>query len=273
MLAAFWPRKKQIWDYAIIVVLFALFPLALAFSRVATWSIGLQMSLLLPAAGLLIYGMADRLSKENKSRREWIFLDLWLLGIMVYTGVVLYHAAVKYLLPAFLPITLVVASQARERFESAPVLLWFKVITVALTGVLGFFVATADYQFASAYEEFAKGPAAEELKDYKAGWFSGEFGWRYYMEQQGYRYLLAMDDRPQQGDIIMIPFMPGPSGLNENLAKRVELVEEKSLEANLPMRIINAQAGAGFYGHRWGILPYSISGSEVDHIFIYKVVR
>lgn len=273
VLAAFWPRKKQIWDYAIIVVLFVLFPLILAFLGAATWGVALHMVLFLPAAGLLIYGFVDRLSQKGEKRRNWIFLSLWMAGIVFYTGVVLYHAAVKYLLPAFLPVAILMAMQARSRFDGSRALAWFQSAAVAATAVLAFLVAGADYELAAGYRDFARETVPEELGEYKTGWFSGEFGWRYYLEQQGFRYLLTNDQRPQPGDIVLQPIVPGSSQLSADLSARTEKMDEKVIRGRLPVKIIHPPSGAGFYGHRWGLLPYAFSERELDHVYIYRVVK
>ncbi len=273
VLAAFWPRRKQIWDFAILVTLFVLFPALLALAGLTPWGQALQMSLFLPAAGLMLYGLAEQLRKNKKSRRNWIFLGLWLAGVIFYTGVLLYQSAVKYLLPAFFPIAVLLAAQARERFGSGRALLWFKGATLAATAVLTLLVAAADYDLAAGYRNFAQQPFQAEFPGSGTFWFTGEFGWRYYLEQHGFRYLLINDKRPRPGDIILQPLLPGSLPLGNDLSKRVEVVGEKIIWGNIPLKIINPPSGAGFYGHRWGLLPYSFSNRELDHVYIYKVIK
>lgn len=276
VLAAFWPRRGQYGDYFTLVLLFAFAPLFL-------WMLGriplgesLQMTLLLPPAGLLVWGTLTRANQWRRTPRhgrsrapQWIFLGLWLGGILFYMALILYHASVKYLLPAYLPVTLLLADQAALRFRRGALRV-FQAAAVLSTAVLALLVGAADYQLAAAWRDYAV------ISEAVAGgpgtvWYTGEFGLRYYLDQKGYRYLLLDDNRPVAGDTIVQPFLPGSHPLAPELSKRVEFQEEKVLTGSIPIKIINPPASAGFYGDRWGALPYSFSTRELDHIYVYLV--
>ncbi|MHB1361778.1 MAG: ArnT family glycosyltransferase [Thermoleophilia bacterium] len=276
ILAAFWPRRGQYGDYFTLVVLSALAPLFLWITQLAPLGEALQMFFLLPPAGLLIWGIMARMNKwrgiprhERSQEPQWIFLGLWLGGILFYMALILYHASVKYLLPAYLPVTLLLADQAASRFRRRP-LRMFQTAAVLSTAGLALLVGTADFQLAAAWHDYAETKVAAE-GDTGTVWYTGEFGFRYYMAQHGFRHLLADDNRPVAGDTIIQPFLPGSLPLAEELSHRVEFAGEQVLYGGIPVKIINPPAGAGFYGDRWGPLPYSFSDRELDHIYVYRV--
>lgn len=323
--AAFWPRTRRGYaDFLLLTGFFVIAPLLLAFEDLLPLGQAAQMSVLLPAGALILWGTLEgcilpapvrgrklqpgarrarlygivaprrwlpwrsgsaswrsgsaswgsslepRLA--NRIDRDRLFLAAWLLGVVLYVSIILFHASVKYLLPTAFPVAALIAGQARARLAGGRRLLVFQAITIAATLMLSLLVGAADYQQVAAYQDFARSRAlAAPADDTPTTWFTGEFGFRFAMEEAGYQYVLTDDDRPAPGDTVIEPYAPGPADLGEELGSRLTLTGEEFIEGALPLRTISTPAGAGFYGHRWGLLPYSFSFEPLDHIFEYRV--
>jgi len=137
-----------------------------------------------------------------------------------------------------------------------------------LTGIISLSAAVADFQYAGIYRDFAENTSKQFVK--QKIWFTGEWGFRYYMEQNDAHYLYINDNRPQQGDIVVIPSLPCPTSLPD-LFKRMTLKETVRIGSAFPMRIMNNTAKAAFYSHGWGFLPYSFSPAYLEEFRIYTV--
>jgi hypothetical protein len=90
------------------------------------------------------------------------------------------------------------------------------------------------------------------------------------MQNKAFKYLLINDERPRQGDIIVIPTEIWPVKLAV-IKDRCILLEKIAYNSEFPFRILNQEARAGFYMHIGALLPYSISRSRFEEFSIYLV--
>lgn len=237
--------------------------------------------LFLPLGILLIYRVyADGgcwLKEEQRDKyAQTAFLLLWLTGVLFYEIVLLPYSSVRYMLPAFPVLILLFIRLAEDRYGATRAfltrVLLVAVMTTAATGLL---VAAADYDLASANRWFAwsKAPGYIERADSTGNnvWFVGEFGYRYYMEQLGLREL-PKDTLVQEGDLIIQSPLADPRPFSEVMEDRVELIETIGYGGHLPLRVTNFNAEAGFYGHFWGLLPFSLALGNVEEYLVYEVV-
>lgn len=106
----------------------------------------------------------------------------------------------------------------------------------------------------------------------------GELGFRHAFERHGLRYLGAHDDEPRPGDRLLRSEMATPS--NARFAERVtaslaaQPVSTWVLDDAFPVRLHQPHAGAGFYGHTAGLLPFAFSSVPHDrlHLFAFEEV-
>ena len=98
----------------------------------------------------------------------------------------------------------------------------------------------------------------------------GEWGFRHYMEAEGYRYLTSASTAPREGDLVVkVSLTDWP--LDRSVTDRLSLVESSAAESGSPVRVMNFPANAGFYGTHWGKLPYTFSGLPVERLDVYRV--
>lgn len=224
---------------------------------------------------------------------HWLLLLLWFLGVAFYNIAVMPWGAVRYALPLFPPFILLLASWGERNLGLRS---WKRAALVGgaaqLLITLG--LAAVDARTASIYRSFAQQTAErlERLQDGAATamqegrgatvWFNGDWGFRYYLEKVGARYLLndpnlppAMRQAlgtPRDGDYLIVPTLPVPHALPPPLQRRLAPVERRDYAAAIPLRLIDSHGKAGFYSHGWGHLPYSVSRRPLEVIHIFRIL-
>ena len=272
------------WDTVVYLAFLAPLWAAFVFQYMAgryTAAAALASMLFLPLGILLLYriyadGWERFVGERRDKRADTAFLLLWLTGVLFYVVMLLPYSSVRYLLPAFPPLILLFIRLVEERFTGKRIVVQNLLLAaVVLTALGGILVAEADYELAVANRHFARNEAVQYSIDAASTgnhvWFVGEFGYRYYMEEQGFREL-PKDRRVPEGDIILQSPLADPRPFSDVLENRVELVEVIGYRDLLPLRVTSFKARAGFYGHFWGLLPFSFASGNVEEYLVYRVV-
>lgn len=220
------------------------------------------------------YGVFCLFKREFLARNHGILLSIWFFGVIIYNLFLLPMGAVRYTLPLVPPLILMILIQAKEVSKKIGSknenMIYF--ISLAFTFLIGILVAWADYELAGQYKTFSLSAKGRYKKELNRVWFVGDWGFRNYMEKEGYSYLLSQDNSPKGGDIIVIASLPYPHPIHPNLMKKMALITKERLMGRIPIRTMNSKAHAGFYSHNWGLLPYSFSKEYLDEIQVYRVV-
>jgi len=238
--------------------------------------------LLMPLGIMLLYRIFSEgwegLEQERRDKQAMnALLFLWLAGVLFYVIVLLPYSSVRYLLPAFPPLILLFIRLAEDRFAGSRNIQNLLIGGVMVTAGLGLLVAEADYELAVANRDFARNEAVAYGRQVTAEdrrlWFIGEFGFRYYMELQGFTELPK--DRPEvlrDGDLIVQSPLADPRPFSDEMAERMEQVDTVGYHGMTPFRSISFKSRAGFYGHFWGILPFSVDFGNIEEYLVYRVV-
>jgi len=221
---------------------------------------------------LFAYAVAAARQRWGGEAKDALFLLMWFLfALLFYLAVLIPYVSARHLLLLFPPIILLFVKEAGRLWPRNGILREvFIVATLALTLAAGLAAALADYRSASVYPEAAV-ELEEQLKlsaeDGSTLYHRGEFGFRYYLEAQGFK---ALNDQSelQTGDIVIFstmtsPARPWPDG---NYTELFRLEPEDGF----PVRIWNWLAGAGFYTNHMGSLPIVWSQQIQDRIIAYR---
>ena len=201
--------------------------------------------------------------------RDFLFLALWLISILAAIVILLPHTPAKYYLPVFAPLILLMFREVETVFTSRRIATGFAVLAIVLSLVTGFWLSLADYELARAYKDFALS-IQSRYRPSGTVWFVGEWGFRHYMEQQNYKYLTSDSTAPKKGDLIIEPsYMQRP--VAPSLQSRMHLIGEPAANWDVPVRVMNMQADAGFYGTYWGRLPFTITSLPLERFKVYVV--
>ncbi len=221
--------------------------------------------------GICLEGLSQLLDRRGRRPRDrdFLFLALWLVSILAAVVILLPDATVRYYLPVFAPMIILLFREAEAVFSSRRLLGWLAAAAVGMSFVTGFWLSAADYQLAQAYKDFALS-VSSRYHPAGAVWFVGEWGFRHYMEEEGYRYLPSDSNAPQKGDLVITPaLMKRP--VAPSLRSRMRLTGTPAAEWSVPVRVMSPRADAGFYGTYWGRLPFAITTQPLERFKVYTV--
>lgn len=213
-----------------------------------------------------------RIASKDRVSTDALFLLSWFASSsVVYLVFLVPYVSARHLLLLFPPVILVVVREFEQLWPGRATLrIVFIAATLFFTLGGGLAAAVADYRSASVYPVIAEQLADQYRQDPENGntvFIRGEFGFRYYLEQQGFK---PLNDKSEikTGDLVIYstlasPSNPWPEGSYAELS-RAEPGD------GFPFRVWNWWAGAGFYTNRMGPLPIAFSREIEDRIIVYQ---
>ena len=184
--------------------------------------------------------------------RHSTLLALWTLGTLVFTGTINWTVNGRSILPLAPAVAILIIRQLERR--PAPIAfrtLW-PIIPAAAIGAA---VVWADAAFANS----TRAAAAELAAQYRPArhstlWFQGHWGFQYYMEQHGAQAFDIAMARAHLGDHVILPLHNSSvRRLTPDWFAQVARIERPACRWLATMQL---DFGAGFYCHRYGLLPY-----------------
>jgi len=196
-----------------------------------------------------------------------VLLALWLAGAGAFAVLFAPFMAVRHLMLAVPALLLLLGRNVRP----SPRLAW---AGLALTAVLGLWVAGSDYAFASVYPHYAASLAAE-LPAGGGHWTVGHWGWQWYAGQAG----LVEYDRAHSvlaaGDMLVVAELVHQQTLRPEDKQRLALVETVIVPATplTWLRTMSAEPWGGYYNFSimTGALPWTWSAAPVETFRVYRV--
>lgn len=268
------------------IVLFVTLAVPVAVAAFYRYSVGanglaeaLLLSLLLPLGIVFLYMLlvkAWRCYREGSGDERalsGVFL-LWITGVILSIVFLLPYSSVKYALFLYPPLILLFLWLVEDRIvESNQRNLLIAVLLA--TAALGLLISFSDYELAVSKRYFAESYGAHYGREAEATgnrlWFSSEFGDRYYMERQGFTELTEQSQL-RSGDVVILPLLAGTT-IPASFGDRLQYADRISVMGKTPVRVTDNRAGAGFYGSRWGPLPYSFSNESIGEYLVYRVIN
>ena len=258
-----WKSRKKVSLYLISIIITLYF----LFSRAAGYIPGTMIAFFIFfLAGLLITSRIFintlAILKNNgtllhrlRKRKDEAFLGIWYLSFLALVVLFLPHGIPRYLLPITFPL-IAIAMIGFEKYRGRKVAGVFLGLTLIFTLGMGILVSRADYQNARINER-----AAEDIAERFAGkeaniTFTGEFGFRHYMEKKGCKYLLSDSDYLNTGAILVEPESYFKGGISPKLKQNLELIDRLKYPVSPPLTIMSQDDRADFYGQYYGFLPY-----------------
>jgi 4-amino-4-deoxy-L-arabinose transferase-like glycosyltransferase len=187
------------------------------------------------------------------------FIAVWFYGYVLFYAVTSSIIAVRYLL-TLLPAAVLLFVKVNENRKQ------LLLLTVAANLLLSLFIAQSDYRWAGSYRDMA------ELlkKKYQAPvFFTGYFGFQYYMEKAGFTPVESKREAYPDGTLIVTPVIAAPQTLPQAVLKRMVPDREIFATTGNPFRTIAPECQAGFHLNLYGLLPYSFSAAPLEKFTVY----
>ncbi len=269
-------RYRSLW----LLPLLAAAPMAAPWLAPEGWT-GVQSFLwaLFAAAGVLtVSGLARRAWSRpwaETARGGDFLLLLWVAGIAASALLLYPSGSVRYSLLLAPPLILLWLRELESKVAFSPYflrnLVWLGVVLTALYSLP---IAWGDTRFARLYPREARRLVADYEGPDRRVWFTGEWGFRYYMTQAGARLLPRTALGPEPGDVIVKPRVAFPWVTLYDGAAYSRLLEQRPTGEDFPVRLLDFESHAGFYSTAWGILPWSWAApGRWEWFNVYEVLK
>jgi len=216
---------------------------------------------------ILALAIADAWSRRD---RDAALLALWLGGTLCFSACVNHFVNIRVILPALPVVAILVVRRLRARIEdgaSVSKRAFWPVLAAGL--MLSLCVAQADTRLANAGRDAAECIAPEK----RAGrtWFSGHWGFQYYMEARGAKPIDLKLPQFRLGDTVVTPMnTTNRIPAQPQVASRDESFEIRVCSWLTTMRV---ECGAGFYSDVWGPLPFVFGPVPAELYEVFSLGR
>ncbi|HWF19432.1 MAG TPA: glycosyltransferase family 39 protein [Verrucomicrobiae bacterium] len=226
--------------------------------EVVFWSIG----------GVSVLGLA-LVDLWHRRDAESCLLALWVLGTFEFAGFLNWTVNGRSILPMAPAVAILLARRLSpilhaDQKKFAPI-----AICSIAAAALALLVTLADYDFAQTCRRSAR----ETYDKYGHGtaglWFTGHWGWQYYMEQLGVKTANMTHPPPSNGLFLALPthnvnLMP----LNEKIVHKHDVF---AVNDGRLVSTMSGDIGAGFYSSIWGPVPFAFGNVPPETVRIYVI--
>jgi hypothetical protein len=218
---------------------------------------------------------------------DTLLLGLWFFGTVVFTAFVNWTVNARVILPAVFPAVLLTL----RWMEALPSREFWRRWTVAAACpvfAISMLVALSDARFAASGRDFAQTTVRRLIQSGSTVYFSGHWGFQYYMEAEGAQILdklaIFRGNSPLRTDhVVVLPHPDYNSNviLDSEIDARIMLVRSETFRSTYKFATMSVAEGAGFYSAQWGPLPFSvrwnatkkrIENPVVNHFDVWRVV-
>ncbi len=231
--------------------------------------------LFLTAGGWIILGLLLRIWRscaENGSpevRQDALFLGAW-AAVVTFAAVFVYSAAsARYGLPLLPPLVLLAFPIYPVVTKSS--LRWSAVLGLSAAALLGLCLSTANFEMARVHRDIA-----QYMGTKFKGWenqvrFGGEWGFRHYMLEQGFRQFISTSADLAGGEFVVTPRQAAPYTVPQDAQSMLVPVRQMDWQSPIPIRVMSRESHAGLYSSFWGLLPFSFSRVPVEEVTVQQV--
>ena len=228
--------------------------------------VGTQLTLFIAAGfSILVLAAADAWKHRDDNS---LLLLLWVLGTFIFAGFLNWTINARSVLPLIPAASILLARRVDElrtysiRWRTAMV-----AIALAASGAVSLWVTWADAELANSARAAAGIIEQETQNQPGTVWFTGHWGFQYYMESFGARPVVLDEPPHLAGDFLALGEHTALFEIRPSFIASQETIQ-------IPMRLgistTQSNLGAGFYSFDSGPLPFAIGPVAPEH---YELIR
>jgi len=230
---------------------------------------GIQLSLAIAAGiGVLWIGGSElRMWRDSDS----LFLGLWVLGTFIFTAFVNWTINARSILP-LIPATGILMARRLDKlnFDSTSPLQRKVALALLLSGVVSFWLAKADADWANSAEQAAIFIHQQSENQTGTVWFQGHWGFQYYMQLLGARPVDFLRTEMERGDVLVVP-ENNADAYRMPTAQFVASTNLLQIKLPQPISTMRWRSGAAFYSSFYGPLPFAFGASETERYYVFRL--
>jgi 4-amino-4-deoxy-L-arabinose transferase-like glycosyltransferase len=229
-------------------------------------SVGIHLTLFIAAgSSVMALAVADAWKRKDANA---LLLMLWVIGTFIFTGFLNWTINARSVLPLIPAVGILLARRADElratsiRWRPALVAL-----SLAAAGAVSLWLTWADSELANSARTAAEIIEQRTRNQPGTVWFTGHWGFQYYMEAFGARPVVLDDPPHRPGDFLAVSPQTSLFEIRPNFVTSTDVIR-------IPMRLgittIQGELGAGFYSFDSGPLPFAIGPVPAED---YKLIQ
>jgi hypothetical protein len=229
----------------------------------------LAFQLLLFIAGgvsVLALAVADAWRRRDA---DSVLLAAWVIGTFIFTSYLNWTVNARSVLPLIPAAAILIVRRLDEAPRRSFHAAWVLAIPLAISGVLSFWVTWSDTTMANSERK-----AAQMIHDKTAGqpgnvFFSGHWGFQYYMQLWGAKPLDLAQNDVAGGDFVVQP--DNNSNAVPVAARATESRETIELPNPSWVTTMRVERAAGFYSAIYGVMPFGFGRVPDERYFLVRL--
>ena len=230
---------------------------------------GFQLSLAIAAGLGLLWMGGSELRRWRDS--DSLFLGLWVLGTFIFTAFINWTINARSILPLIPAAGILMARRLDKlHFDFTPQLQRKVGLALVLSGVVSFWLAKADADWANSAEQAAAFIHQQTENQPGTVWFQGHWGFQYYMQLLGERPVDFLRTDMQRGDVLVVP-ENNADAYRMPTAQFVASTNVLQIKLPQPISTMRWRSGAAFYSSFYGPLPFAFGASETERYYVFRL--
>jgi hypothetical protein len=230
---------------------------------------GIQLTIAI-FTGILVFllGIAEL---RCWSDPDSLFLGLWLIGTFIFAGFVNWSVNGRSVLP-LIPVAGILLARGLDKLHFEAI--WAQqrkvALALALSGVIALWVTKADSEWANSARQASEIVQQQIGKEPHAVWFTGHWGFQYYLQLWGARPMDFLRSDTSAGDVLIVP---ESNAVSYVLPSSQFVATSGLLRINLqqPLSTMRWRQGAGFYSSFYGFLPFAFGRPATEQYYVLRL--
>jgi hypothetical protein len=230
---------------------------------------GIQLTIaIFTGLGVFFLGVAELRQWRNS---DSLFLGLWLIGAFIFAGFLNWSVNGRSVLP-LIPAAGILLARRLDKLNSDPS--WGDqrkvALALALSGVISLWVTKADSDWANSARQASQVIQQQIGQETHAVWFTGHWGFQYYVQLWGARPMDFLRSDTSAGDVLIVPesnavsyVLPSPQFVASSGLLRINLQQ--------PLSTMRWREGAGFYSSFYGFLPFAFGRPATEQYYVLRL--
>lgn len=234
----------------------------------ARWIIALELGIFISGGiSLLAIAFLDLIHRKDADSS---LLFVWFMGTFVFAAFINWTTAARSILP-LVPAAGILIARRIEQHKSGKRISLRRIFTPLIgAAVVALAVTWADYSLANSGRQAAADILDKYINRKESIWFSGHWGFQYYMQNSGARPFDRDLSIPAAGDILVVPSNnTNVVELPSQLVRLHEVLEVPS--GGRWITTMSLKTGAGFYSDTWGPLPFAVGSVPLEQYHVFEV--
>ena len=198
---------------------------------------------------------------------ESALLTLWTLGTFAFCWILNWTASGRTILPMAPAVSILIFRRLQQQTANSSRLhLPGKLVPLVLAGLLAVAVSWADARLANTARLAAKEIHSRYRASKSTLWFTGHWGFQYYMESYGFKPYDTQHPRIGPSDVLIVPL--NNLNLPPSFMRWYSKCAKFDVASSRLLATMHPAVEAGFYTSEWGLLPFAVGPVPDERYFI-----